>query len=213
LYLLTRESARLAPAFAAVVYSRLVYWSSFAAVGIAFSRLDPSGLASQGGEAVLLAVVVTGLAGLVLVHAGPSLLLRVFDKLPARAARALGGIVSSIRRLPWRGRVVLWLLALAESLASIAAISMLASAVGISVGWQTFGWVSPLIAFATVPPITPFGLGVREGGLIVLLSPLGVAEASAVALALLMLARSFCLAAIGGLLEALRLLLVRREDR
>jgi len=50
-------------------------------------------------------------------------------------------------------------------------------------------------------PISISGLGVREGGLIMLLEPFGVSGATAVALSFLMLARSLLLGAIGATLE------------
>jgi len=61
-----------------------------------------------------------------------------------------------------------------------------AHALGISVGWTTMMAFVPVVAIAQALPLSIGGLGLREGSLVLLLGPLGVADSQAVALGLLL---------------------------
>lgn len=79
----------------------------------------------------------------------------------------------------------------------------LAMALGMQVSLVTMGWVSTTTTLLTMLPITPSGLGVREGTLVFLLGRYGVSGASAIGLSFLVFAVSVLLVgALGGLLEA-----------
>ena len=78
---------------------------------------------------------------------------------------------------------------------------MLAVAVGLEISYFQLVLVLALSSLASLLPISISGLGVREGGLIMLLEPFGVTGATVVALSFLMLGRSLLLGAIGAALE------------
>jgi hypothetical protein len=75
------------------------------------------------------------------------------------------------------------------------------------------GWVRSLINIATMVPISFSGLGIREGGLIVLLKPYGVSGSEAVALSFLIYLGNLFLGFIGGLLEARKFLFPPKSKR
>jgi hypothetical protein len=62
---------------------------------------------------------------------------------------------------------------------------LLARALGLSLEMTLFFALVPLVSLLSLAPISINGLGVREGGVVVLLAPLGVAAEEAITLALL----------------------------
>ena len=80
-------------------------------------------------------------------------------------------------------------------------ISLYARALGMEIGWQTTGWIRPAIQLLTVVPLSVSGLGVREGGALFLLRPLGIPPHEIVAWTFLWFAGMVFVGAIGGILE------------
>lgn len=77
--------------------------------------------------------------------------------------------------------------------------------VGAAVGWQGVPWsdllvVVPLILLVGAIPVSPQGLGIQEGAFIFFLSSVGATTAEALAVALVLRAKSYVLAGIGGVL-------------
>ena len=77
--------------------------------------------------------------------------------------------------------------------------------VGYAVGWEQVPWgdlfvVVPLILLVGAAPISPQGLGIQEGAFVFFLSAVGASPAQAMAIALVLRAKSYLLAAIGGFL-------------
>ena len=63
------------------------------------------------------------------------------------------------------------------------------------------GWIRSVVAVLMMRPISFAGLGLREGSLVLLLPPYGVAESDAVALSLLLFANNVAIKLLGGLVE------------
>jgi uncharacterized protein (TIRG00374 family) len=79
------------------------------------------------------------------------------------------------------------------------------AAVGAAVGWTSIPWqgllvVVPLILLVGAIPISPQGLGIQEGAFMFFLHSLGATSGQALAIALVLRAKSYILALIGGLL-------------
>jgi uncharacterized membrane protein YbhN (UPF0104 family) len=87
--------------------------------------------------------------------------------------------------------------ALANQLTVCLAGWMAAHALGISVGWTAMMAFIPVVAIAQALPLSIGGLGVREGSLVLLLGPLGVADSQAVALGLLFYGISLTVSLLG----------------
>ena len=73
----------------------------------------------------------------------------------------------------------------AYQLAVMLAAFLAAKALGVAVGWTAILAFFPVVAIVQVLPLTVSGLGTREAALVFFLSPLGVAQADAFALGLL----------------------------
>jgi uncharacterized protein (TIRG00374 family) len=75
--------------------------------------------------------------------------------------------------------------------------------VGYAVGWESIPWgdllvVVPLILLIGAIPLSPQGLGIQEGAFLFFLHSVGATPEQAVAVALVLRAKSYVLAAIGG---------------
>lgn len=149
-----------------------------------------------------------------------ALLTSRLDELLARARRlpGVGGLVppSGRRgRLPRRTAPQIVLAGLGLSLVlhvlGVAIWAWLASSLGIGVGVLTIAWVRSAGLIAGLLPITVGGLGLREGTVVYLLMTFGVGGADALSLSLVAFAVTvLAIGAIGGLCEAVRLLLRAR---
>jgi len=79
------------------------------------------------------------------------------------------------------------------------------AAVGAAIGWSGVPWadllvVVPLILIVGAVPISPQGLGIQEGAFVYFLSSVGVSSDHALAIALVLRAKSYLLAILGGVL-------------
>jgi hypothetical protein len=77
---------------------------------------------------------------------------------------------------------------------------------GLGVSLISIGWVRAFTVFMTAVPITPSGLGVREVSLVMLLLPMGVSAAQAIAFSLLQFSGLLLIALIGVLFDIRRYL-------
>ena len=104
------------------------------------------------------------------------------DRLRHDPGSALGVLVSS----------------LAYQLTIVVGAWMAGHALGIHVGWSAMMAFIPVVAVAQVLPISVSGLGLREGALVILLGPLGVASGQAVALGLLLYGMNIVISLFGA---------------
>lgn len=145
------------------------------------------------GAAILAAVLLA--ARLIVGH-----LDRIATLLPARIG--LRGIAASL--LPYQQRPRLITSAIVWSLLVQMGGALVVDAVAKSIGTDlpvSFWFAAvPLVALAMVLPISIGGVGVREGGLAVLLAPHGVRSETAVAIGLLWFLTSIVCGLIGGLM-------------
>ena len=79
------------------------------------------------------------------------------------------------------------------------------AAVGHAVGWETIPWsdllvVVPLILLVGAIPISPQGLGIQEGAFLFFLHSVGATTGQALAIGLVLRAKSYVLAAVGGVM-------------
>ena len=88
----------------------------------------------------------------------------------------------------------------------ISSVYFLAISLNIDISIINIGWVRSVINLLTTLPISFSGLGLREGGFIVLLKTYGVSGANAVTLSFLVFATTLFIGGIGGVLEAKNLL-------
>ena len=102
-----------------------------------------------------------------------------------------------IRRHPGAAGSVL-LSAVAYQLTIVVAAWMASRALGIDVGFAVVMAFIPVVAMAQVLPVSVNGLGLREGALVLLLQPLGVATGQAVALGLVLYGLNLLVSLLGA---------------
>jgi uncharacterized membrane protein YbhN (UPF0104 family) len=112
-----------------------------------------------------------------------------------RSVRALRELCT----LYGRHSCLAWALALSVLLqiGHIAVVALLGAALDLSLPWQAYCFVVPLVSLATLAPITINGIGVREAAMVMLLAPWGVSESMAVLLVFLWFI-TFTLASLAG---------------
>jgi uncharacterized protein (TIRG00374 family) len=103
----------------------------------------------------------------------------------------------SMRRRPAAALSVL-VSALAYQLSVVLAAWLAVHALGIPVGWSAMMAFVPVVSIAQVLPLSVNGLGLREGALVLLLAPLGVASGQAVALGLLLYGMNLVVSLLGA---------------
>ena len=200
LWLLERRKEEI---LAAIVYGRIIHLVVMCLMGLAFLAADlPRGVEPGAIPSLLVLLAFLVVVTWVGVRADRLRWLRRRSSDAESFAGRLAAATSLYRRLPRRKVVAVFAFATAENIAGVLGVLFLAASLEIDVGWITLGWIRSVVQAVTSLPLSISGLGVREGGMIVLLEPHGISGAKAVALSFLMLGRSLLLGAVGGLLEA-----------
>lgn len=154
------------------------------------------GRASRLALAVALGTLVALVAILVLVSSR-----RIGERLEGHAwlgfVAAVNLGLTRMRKDPGAALGVL-VSALAYQLAMVAGAWMAGHALGLDVGWSAMMAFVPIVAIAQVLPLSVSGLGLREGALVLLLAPLGVASGQAVALGLLLYGMNMVVSLLGA---------------
>jgi len=90
---------------------------------------------------------------------------------------------------------------------------LLARSVAIDLTFADMGWIQSIVMlFALIPFTFAGGLGVREVGLVFMLSSFGVQPETAIAFSLLLFARQLLLGIAGGISEGVRTIRVQRSQ-
>jgi uncharacterized membrane protein YbhN (UPF0104 family)/lauroyl/myristoyl acyltransferase len=207
---LTRLAGRGADVLAALVLTRLAFLVMLIAIGVGCAGIGAGDTAFQRAAFWILTALLAGLIGMTLLVVRSKLAARVgawsppasFWAWPWRALGKLAVAVRSYRDLPLGRLAAILALALLENLMGLATFVLLAAALHLDVAALVLGWVRSLIQIATMLPVSVAGIGVRDGGLIVLLEPYGVTSTAALAFSFLLLARILLLAMVGAVLEA-----------
>ncbi|MFN2607285.1 MAG: lysylphosphatidylglycerol synthase transmembrane domain-containing protein [Acidimicrobiales bacterium] len=197
-----------APAsFASVVLERLTGVLVLPVLTLVAFALRPSLL--RLGTASRLAVVLSlaslaGLVGVLALAASP----RLGGRLAGHESwlRFVGAVhlgLDRMRRRPAAAAGALGLAVVYQLTVVVAAVAA-AHALGIDVGWVPMLAFVPVVAIAQVVPLSVGGLGLREGALVLLLHPLGVAASKATALGLLLYGINLVVSLLGAPAFAMR---------
>lgn len=114
-----------------------------------------------------------------------------------RLRRFLGHLLPYQMRPSLLVRAVAW--SMVVQMGGAFAVSLVGRSVGVNLPLSTWFGSIPLVSLAMVLPISISGVGVREGGLAVLLGPHGVVKEQAVAIGLLWFVTTIICGLIGGL--------------
>ena len=214
-YRLSRAGGRYAAGLLAMACDRVAATAAISVVGLACWALDPREKPTSG-----LVVLMIG-AGMVVATIAPfaaaEQLRRLGRLLHASSLawlhaglRRVGRAFDAIAHLPGRTIALILLLSCLAQVPGIVAFGILADALGISLSFVTLGWIRSVVLIVTALPISVAGLGVREGVLLLLLRPYGIADHDALAYSLLVFAVTIVAAGlVGGILEAVRWLVPR----
>lgn len=195
------KGADKAKAFSATFlerYTGLVAMVAMALVGVAFSAAATPMIRT----ATLLIGLGTLVASVVIFLSYASKCaryLRCPDKIVTITERIEAGMRSGLSR--------------PSVLAKAAALSLLfhlltivnTGAVGFAVGWVDIPWVDlvvvvPLILLIGAIPVSPQGLGIQEGAFLFFLASIGATDAQGIAIGIILRAKSYFLALLGGAL-------------
>lgn len=215
LYRLTRPDRRYAATLAAIVCDRLLATATLCVAGLLFCLLEGR---QRSQPALLLLAAASAAAALVLspmFHPAPARWITlVASRLPLlrglwpRIAEAL----AVFRAVPWRGQIGLAALSLGAHVLGIAVYFLLARAMGVGVSFLALGWMRSTAMLVAILPCSVSGLGLREGAMVALLGQRGVAANAALAYSVLVFGVTILsVAAVGGIIEAVRWLRPRRD--
>ncbi len=97
-------------------------------------------------------------------------------------------------------RVQLWSLSLIYHVLGTLVYFLLSNAIDLGLSFNDCAWLRALLHLLFLLPLSVSGIGVRESALVVLLVPLGISSAQAIAYSFLLLGGHLLLAGVGGLL-------------
>jgi uncharacterized protein (TIRG00374 family) len=185
-WLVGRESGRLTRAAAATVVDKVTALVCLFVVAWAALAVDrasvPSSVIRVLGWVTLGLVAALAIAALAAAGARP-----IVRRLPERPAalireawRALRGWAGSRALMAW-----LLVLGLVYQGLGVLAVVLVGKAVGVEVSFALAAAVTPTVLVAMLVPISIGGIGVREGGFVLLLGEAGIGAADATVLSLL----------------------------
>jgi len=193
-YRLVRPEDDGAGVVAAVVVDRIVGLAALVLItGIAL-LMDP-----RGFPAAFPALSFALLAGLILAL----LLPLVVPKFPNALDNALGRFLRAWHASTgdWGALVGCFVTGIAFQIISVIVVAYLGAGMGISLSFPAWIAVVGMVSLVLLLPVTVAGVGLREGGLVVLLGFVGVPAADAVALSLVMLAYTLFGAFLGAIAD------------
>jgi uncharacterized protein (TIRG00374 family) len=173
-------------AFAAVALERLTGFLALPALCLIGFAIDPTLLESSTAWVALL------VSGIALAALGTILFLAGHPKAAGRFdgnenwTRFIGAVHEGIAHLRGDRRRVVGVLgtAFVYQVSVIATVGFLSLTLGTGVSFAALVAFIPVVAMAQVVPISLSGLGIREGMLVLLLTPLGVSNGHAIGLGL-----------------------------
>ena len=208
-YRMSRQEQNYAGVAIGLAFERMVATLTLCLVGMVFWLIDwPSPWPA-------LALMLGALGALLLLHAA------LFSTAPP----LLAGLRGRLNRF-WPGRLASLRAALRESRSlsrdvvakvfalgilthglGVVAFSLVAGALSLDLSIATIGWTRSAAVLVAILPISVAGLGVREGAMVILLAPYGIAAADALTFSLLAFATTvLAVGLLGGLIEAIRFL-------
>ena len=198
---LSADNGEAPASFASVVLERLTGFVVLPFISLCALLLHPSLLGLGNASRLALGLCLLSLLALVVIlalTASP----RLGGRLAGRPSwlRFVGAVhlgLDRIRRHPSAAVGVL-AVALAYQLTVVTAAWVTAQALAIPLGWAPAFAFVPVMAIAQVIPVSFGGLGLREGALVVLLSPVGVSTEEAIALGLAMYGLNLVVSLLGA---------------
>jgi uncharacterized protein (TIRG00374 family) len=185
-WVLGRRSGRLLGAAAATVVDRLTALACLFAVGWGAYAVDRD--AVPGSVLVAFAWVTAGLAVALALAIMAAVGVRpLVHRLPERVANMIRDSWRIVRGWAGSGQLVLSVIALGlmYQVLVVAVFVLAAKTVGVELSFALAAVSTPMVVLATLIPISVGGLGIREGGFVILLGQAGIDAADATVVSLL----------------------------
>lgn len=212
-YELSKLNNKKAEALASIILDRIFATIALIAVGALFWLMDWQSATGNFGLSFIvvfgiLLVLITLLSDVRILNP----VMKFFEIVNLRSVkRGLSKFYESIneyRNVPLKSLGFIFMLSVLIHFLEVLVYYLLAESLSLNISAVTIGWVRCVAILATMVPITICGLGVREGVLIFLLRPYGVAGEEAFALSILaFLVTIFLVGIIGGLFEIGKMML------
>lgn len=186
---------------ASVVLERLTGWLVLPMIVILGVLMDPAIMHLGSISKIIILVAAVTLTGLLILLSlvrskhifAVSSPFRFLNSFLASISRGVAKLESHPAGL---ARLLGW--ALLYQLCVVAASILAARALSVSIGWRELLVFVPTVAMLQVLPLTIGGLGIREGALILMLHPLGIDSAQAIAFGLLVYAINIAASLLGA---------------
>lgn len=180
---LGKRNDQVAEGFASVIIERLTGWlvlPCLALIGIAF---DPAMLHLGKVSGIIITIATATLTALLILITFTIIKKQVkpegrFKALSAVIASLSSGIKQFKEDPASLVKLIAW--AIAYQLSIVTAALFAASAIHISITWRELLVMVPTVAMLQVLPLTIGGIGIREGALVLMLQPLGIATTQAI---------------------------------
>ena len=210
-YKMAKPTGQNAQALAAIVFERLIDTLALVLIGLLFWFLESPPFETATINIILLLTLGGLVFGTVfIVSPRASYVVRaVLAKLPNYKIRAVieeksEKVLSSVREFRQFSPhefLTLIVLTVARHIFSIAILVFFAKSIAMDLGFMTLGWMRSIMNIIMMLPISFAGLGVKEGGFVILMAPYGIPGSQAVALSLLTFIAHMIFALIGGAFE------------
>lgn len=220
-YRLAQPGNKIAQAFAAMAFYRLVETFLTFALGLGFwlASGHQNGYVSVGWMvAVIIAIILfwivltrysLPLYNRLKAHSA-GLLEQPLVKPFSRKLEKLLAAISAYADIPAWDLFVVVGAGAASVFAGVASGTSMARAVGIDIGFMQMGWIQAIVLTATqLPFAVAGGVGIRDVTLVALLSTFGISPELALAYSFLLLIRGVVISLFGGVWEGLRALKIR----
>jgi uncharacterized protein (TIRG00374 family) len=206
-YGLSKVNNKKAEALASIIFDRVFATIALCLVGALFWSMDRSYTAGNLSYSFIIIFGILLIVTILLSNVRiPNFFLKFFESLHLSSFNtSLVKFYESLhkyRTVPIKSRAFILILSVFLHLLDVLVYFLLAKSLGLNISVVTIGWVRAATILATMVPVTISGLGIREGVLIFLLSPYGVAGEEAFALSILIFfATILMVGIIGGLYE------------
>lgn len=195
----------------ALFFDRLLATFCLLLMGIGFWCIA---MPEEGWFALWAMVIASvGFAGLTLAVFAPpqtpvlGLMQKFMQRFGGKTVNKLREAMQAVWTLPRRALGLAFLLAMTSHLLGMVAYWCILRGMGLPVDFVTIAWVRSAMILATMIPLTPSGVGLREGATMMLLTSYGVGHDEALAFSLLVFGVTvLAVGLVGGVFEACRLL-------
>ena len=219
---MARPGGHRAEAFAAILFERLIDTIALVFFGLVFWFWSSPPYGSRILDVVMVTLLVLLIGGTVFGMSpwASALAQRTGSLIPWNKARGhyleksekVLASIRSFRGMSPGGAMLLITLTVARHMLSIMFLVCFAISLGLTMDFPSLGWIRSFVNIVTTIPLSFAGLGVREGSMVILMQPYGVAGSEAVAVALFLFLVHVVFAVVGGIWEMFNVYLPSRAE-